>query len=141
MKSVLVFLALSGSAMAQSIALFAPAPNTTVTAGSDLVIDIEKKPSLSGPKDVSVAIGLRSCGENCSAVAAFGGLGQVLFQGDYNPQLTPGSGSSAGFQNYTVTIPASTPKGPALLVVAHFFLGGAAFVPASEIINTTIIVD
>ncbi|KAH9857114.1 hypothetical protein C2E23DRAFT_856622 [Lenzites betulinus] len=141
MKFALVFLALAGSAMAQSIALFAPAANTAVAAGSDLLVDIEKLPGLSGPTDVSVAIGLRSCGNDCSTIVPANGLGQLLFQGYYKPQLTPGSGSSAGFQNYTVHIPVSAPKGPAALIVAHFFLGGAALAPGFEVVSTNIVVQ
>lgn len=43
MKSALVFLALAGSALAQGVAIFAPAVDAPVTAGSDLVVDVEKK--------------------------------------------------------------------------------------------------
>ncbi|KAI0636742.1 hypothetical protein C8Q77DRAFT_522015 [Trametes polyzona] len=140
MKAALVFLAFAGSALAQGIAIFAPSVNATVSAGSDLLVDVEKKPGLSGPSDVSVVIGLRSC-DDCTAVAASGGVGQVLFKGDYDPQLVPGSGSSAGFQNYTITVPSATPKGPAVLTVGHFFLGGAALVPGAESVSTTIIIQ
>ena len=43
MRSTLVFLALASSAFAQSIAIFAPSANATVAAGSNLVVDVEKK--------------------------------------------------------------------------------------------------
>ncbi|KAI0362378.1 hypothetical protein OH77DRAFT_1491776 [Trametes cingulata] len=141
MKFALVFLALVGSALAQSITIFAPSANTTVAAGSSLVVDVEKKPGLSGPTDVSVVIGLQSCGADCKATASSGAVGVPLFKGDYSPQITPGSGSSAGFQNYTVQVPSTLAKGPAVLTVAHFFLGGAALVPGTETVHTTIIVQ
>lgn len=48
----------------------------------------------------------------------------MLFKGNYDPQIVAGSGSSAGFQNFTVSIPSATPKGPALLNIGHYFLGG-----------------
>ncbi|KAI0372890.1 hypothetical protein BV20DRAFT_938800 [Pilatotrama ljubarskyi] len=141
MKFAFAFLALAGSALAQSITIFAPSANTTVTAGSNLVVDVEKKPGLSGPSDVSVVIGLQTCPSDCETTAASGSIGAPLFKGNYDPQLTPGSGSSAGFQNYTVQIPATMPKGTAMLSVAHFFLGGAALVPGVETVHTTIIVQ
>lgn len=46
MKSALVFLGLVGCALAQSVAIFAPAANAPVAAGSDLVVDVEKKVSI-----------------------------------------------------------------------------------------------
>ncbi|KAL7283582.1 hypothetical protein ACG7TL_003017 [Trametes sanguinea] len=180
MKFALVFLALAGSALAQSpsIAIFAPSANTTVAAGSNLVVDIEKlvstlrtgcasysysfqllQPGLSGPSDVSVVIGLRTCGADCQAIAATGSVGAPLYKGDYSPQVVPGSGSTAAFQNYTVQVPATMPKGPALLAVGHFFLAGvsqaslycerdnadedvqAALTPGSETVYTTVIVQ
>ncbi|KAI9070021.1 hypothetical protein FKP32DRAFT_1599540, partial [Trametes sanguinea] len=124
-----------------SIAIFAPSANTTVAAGSSLVVDIEKLPGLSGPSDVSVVIGLRTCGADCQSIAATGTVGAPLYKGDYSPQVVPGSGSSAAFQNYTVQVPATMPKGPALLAVGHFFLAGAALAPGSETVYTTVIVQ
>ncbi|KAH9901579.1 hypothetical protein C8Q73DRAFT_832994 [Cubamyces lactineus] len=141
MKSTLVFLALASSAFAQSIAIFAPSANTTVTAGSNLVVDVEKKPGLSAPSDVSVVIGLRTCGTDCEAIASTGTVGAPLLKGDYSPQVVSGSFSTMAFQNYTVQVPATTPKGPALLAVAHFYLGGAALAPGVETVYTTIIVQ
>ncbi|EIW60107.1 uncharacterized protein TRAVEDRAFT_35836 [Trametes versicolor FP-101664 SS1] len=138
MKSALVFLGLVGCALAQSVAIFAPAADASVTAGSDLLVDVEKKPGLSGTTSVSVVIGLTPCRGDCSAITTTGGIGQVLFKGNYDPQIVAGSGSSAGFQNFTVTIPSATPKGPALLNIGHYFLGGAALVPGAESVNTTI---
>ena len=75
---------------------------------------------------MSVVIGLRTCGTDCEAIASTGTVGAPLFKGDYSPQTIPGSFSTAAFQNYTVQVPATTPKGPALLSVAHFFLGGVS---------------
>lgn len=46
MKSALVFLGLVGCALAQSVAIFAPAADASVTAGSDLIVDVEKKVSI-----------------------------------------------------------------------------------------------
>ncbi|KAI0672989.1 hypothetical protein C8Q78DRAFT_692010 [Trametes maxima] len=142
MKASFVFLAFVGSALAQSVAIFSPSADAAVTAGDNLIVDIERRPGLSGPSPVSVVIGLKSCGTTgCGALPVSGGVGAPLYKGNFDPQLVPGSGSSARFQNFTVQVPSTTPKGQALLTVVHYFLSGAALAPGFETVNTTITVQ
>ncbi|KAI0647285.1 hypothetical protein C8Q79DRAFT_925852 [Trametes meyenii] len=150
MKAYFVFLAFVGSALAQSITIFSPSADTTVTAGNSLVVDIERKPGLSGPSSVSVVIGLKPCGTlGCRALSVPSGVGTPVFMGGFNPQSVPGSGSTARFQNFTIQVPPTFPKGQALLTVAHFFLGGvgtmifekAALAPGFETVDTAIIIQ
>jgi hypothetical protein len=54
-------------------------------------------------------------------------MGNVLYAGGYNPQFNPSDPESQPFQNFTVTIPAYLPAGPATLGVAHFSLIGVSF--------------
>jgi hypothetical protein len=56
--------------------------------------------------------------------------GDILYNGPFNPQIQntgipTGQGPPTAFlQNFTLTIPASTPAGPMSLNVAHFDLVG-----------------
>lgn len=82
---------------------------------------------------MSVAIGLQSCADdaaegNCSGDGTDNQIGRILTFGPYAPKSVPGT---LGFaQNYTVTVPADFPKGPAALSVAHFFCLGSQTVRA-----------
>lgn len=76
---------------------------------------------------MSIAIGLLSCANdategNCSGDGADSQIGRILTFGPYAPKSVPGTFGLV--QNYTVTVPANFPKGPAALSVAHYFLLG-----------------
>jgi hypothetical protein len=83
--------------------------------------------SLTGSTELAVAIGLQSCPKNhCVPADEMLGTAQ-LYHGDFNPQyheyyLPP-------YENFTVTIPASTPKGMAVVAVAHAALVGVCSSP------------
>ena len=51
-------------------------------------------------------------------------MGTLLWKGDYDP--IPRDGSGTRFQNWTVEVPPSMSPGPAVLKVAHFYLGGVS---------------
>ena len=61
----------------------------------------------------------------CQAISSAQMLGDVLFHGAYDPVLKIGTGDL--FQNYTLQVPATMATGPALLIVAHFYLLGVCF--------------
>ncbi|KAI0672977.1 hypothetical protein C8Q78DRAFT_690734 [Trametes maxima] len=140
MKSVLSFLALAAAASAQSVTILAPKANTSLSPGSTFVVDVDKPDTLSPSYDVSVAIGLQSCAStSCSTLASSGILGNILFAGDFSPQLQPNS--SHVFQNFTVQVPSTFQSGPAVLFLVHFYLLGAGATPAIETLNTSVIVQ
>ncbi|KAI0372902.1 hypothetical protein BV20DRAFT_1050328 [Pilatotrama ljubarskyi] len=140
MKAVITALSLVALAFAQSVTILSPAPGTTLSAGESFVVDIDKADSLSPSYDVSVAIGLQSCGETpCSQLASAGILGNVLHAGDFTPQLRPNS--SHLFQNYSVQVPSTMQTGPAVLTVGHFYLLGAGASPVVETVNATIVIQ
>ncbi|KAI0362389.1 hypothetical protein OH77DRAFT_1416647 [Trametes cingulata] len=140
MKVAITALSFAAAAFAQSVTILSPAPGTILSPGSTFVVDVDKPDTLSPSYDVSVAIGLESCGETpCSQLASAGILGTVIHAGDYTPQLRPNS--SHLFQNFTVQVPSAMQTGPAVLTVGHFYLLGAGASPAVETINTTVVIQ
>ncbi|CDO72939.1 hypothetical protein BN946_scf185002.g124 [Trametes cinnabarina] len=140
MKRVFAILSLTAVTLAQRVKIVSPTVNTTLSPGDSFVVDIDKADSLSPSYDVSVAIGLESCGTTpCATLASAQILGDVLFSGDFSPQLRP-NGSDV-FQNYTVQVPPSMASGPAVLSVAHFYLLGAGATPSVDMFNTTVIIE
>ncbi|KAH7882660.1 hypothetical protein F5I97DRAFT_1832311 [Phlebopus sp. FC_14] len=121
------------SAFAQSTQLNYPPPGSTVTAGSDITVQVGMGGYPENIDVVSIVIGLIPCnGGQCSPPNEF--LGTVLYQGPYNPQ--PGN----YFENYTVTVPQSFPAGEASLGVINFFLVGATYEPVFDFLNETLTV-
>ncbi|KAJ8453895.1 hypothetical protein ONZ51_g13341 [Trametes cubensis] len=140
MKTIYAVLFFVVAALAQSVTILSPTINTTLSPGDNFVVDVDKPDSLSPSYDVSVAIGLQSCGAApCAALASAGILGNILYTGDYRPQLRPNS--SDVFQNYTVQVPSTMATGPALLTVARFYLLGAGASPVIQTVNTTLIIQ
>ncbi|KAI8989671.1 hypothetical protein BD414DRAFT_536065 [Trametes punicea] len=138
-KALLAILLLAVTALAQRVTLLAPAFNSPLSPGQNFTVDVDKPDSLSPSYDVSVAIGLQSCGTApCEALASAGILGNILYTGDYTPQLRPNSSDVS--QNYTVQVPSTMASGPAILTVAHFYLLGAGATPAYDTVNTTVII-
>ncbi|KIK81054.1 hypothetical protein PAXRUDRAFT_205440 [Paxillus rubicundulus Ve08.2h10] len=85
--------------------------------------------------EISVAIGLQSCPDgSCNPTNEY--LGTILYQGPYTPQPS-GVGTNL-FQNFTVTIPSSTPSGQAILGVANFYLDGTGYTPNLNVVNETL---
>ncbi|KAI0632536.1 hypothetical protein C8Q77DRAFT_1060575 [Trametes polyzona] len=142
-KIIVAIAAFVAGAVAQNVVIAAPAPFTTVSAGESIVVDVDRVPSLTGSRDVAVAIGIRTCvglapTGTCDRIDTSEDLGTPLFSGLYDPQPV-GNGHSDLFQNYTVTIPDFLPEGPAVLSVAHFGLV-IDIVPFLEVVNTTVII-
>ncbi|KAH7929596.1 hypothetical protein BV22DRAFT_974682, partial [Leucogyrophana mollusca] len=135
---------LSGAALAQNVYIAAPPDGTTVSPGSDVVIDIQRPNSLSASEEVAVVIAIQSCATGpCTPPSE--SLGMILYNGRYNPQVpSQPSGPNAGFQqpsqNFTVQIPSSMRNGSALLTVTHLALIGAGPAPWMEYKNVSLTV-
>ncbi|KAL7283590.1 hypothetical protein ACG7TL_003025 [Trametes sanguinea] len=142
MKTIFAILSLAGVALAQRVKIVSPAIGTVLSPGDSFVVDVDKADTLSPSYDVSVAIGMESCGTEpagCAPITTAQILGNVLFSGDFSPQLRPNS--SDVFQNYTVQVPASIPSGPAVLTLAHFYLLGAGATPTVDMTNVTLLIQ
>jgi len=126
--------------VAQTADIGAPADMTEVPAGSNFTAMIERPDSLTGSTEIAVVIGLLTCPEECPTPAQE--MGTILYNGPFDPQFTtaPGTGALPPHQNFTLTVPASFPKGNAQMGVAHFALVGASEFPFLETLNTTIVI-
>ncbi|KAJ6493999.1 hypothetical protein C8R47DRAFT_1118009 [Mycena vitilis] len=128
---------LAASAYGQRAFIGAPADGTSVTAGSNITVELDRPDTLTGSTEVAVIIGFFSCtstGSVCPGPSE--ALGTILYNGPYDPEFQPGP--KPPYQNFTVTIPPSAPKGKAQLGVAHFSLVGASEVPILETLNVTL---
>ncbi|KAJ7769220.1 hypothetical protein DFH07DRAFT_769116 [Mycena maculata] len=131
------------TAFAQTADIGAPAPGTTVTAGSNLTVEVDRPDSLTGSTEVAVVIGFLSCvpfPDGCPPASDI--LGDILYDGSYDPQFhTNVTPTKPPYQNFTVTIPASAEAGTAQISVAHFSLVGAGPFPFLETLNVTVNVN
>ncbi|KAL3440652.1 hypothetical protein BJX65DRAFT_314602 [Aspergillus insuetus] len=114
-------LALAVTAVAQNVFITAPAEGTEIAAGSDLVVQVIQPGTQSSHVNIGLAIGLQPCPpeEFCYPVSSV--LGYALYAGAFDPVYNP---IGSPYQNFTVTIPERTIKGPAMLGVAHAGLVG-----------------
>ncbi|KAJ6544484.1 hypothetical protein B0H19DRAFT_1309990 [Mycena capillaripes] len=135
LASLTLSAALATTAFAQTISIQAPVDGTAVQAGSIITVEVIQHSSPTDLVQVALAIGL---GIPNSAPA----IGNILYNGPFNPQLQntgiPTGPPIASLQNFTVTIPASTPAGLMSLNVAHFDLIGASKIPNTETVNITL---
>ncbi|KAG6829732.1 hypothetical protein H0H92_003691 [Tricholoma furcatifolium] len=106
-------------AVAQGNAITSPADGTTVSAGSNIVVQFTRYDGLLTPYEIGIAIGLEPCAQNsCPPPADI--IGDVLYTGPYKPVLHK---HGQMYKDYSVTIPDGI-SGLAQLNVAHFFLIG-----------------
>ncbi|KAJ7143723.1 hypothetical protein C8R44DRAFT_864760 [Mycena epipterygia] len=120
-SSLLVSAALAGSALAQSIAIGAPASGTTVTAGSNITVQVVHPLPVPTPgsAEASIIIGFLASSSSSNQI------GNILYDGPYNPVIHitgPGPANKAPFEDFTVTIPATASAGSAQLSVTHLNL-------------------
>ncbi|TBU42877.1 hypothetical protein BD309DRAFT_991377 [Dichomitus squalens] len=142
-NSLLVLASFVAAVAAQGVKIVAPAANTTLTLGETFVIDVERPDSLTGSRDVSVAIGLLSCVDRapsgtCDDIDSAWMMGDILYAGPYHPVAPVGTNE---YENFTVTVPGDFQPGPAVLAVAHFALVGELFWPYLEVLNETIFIE
>ncbi|KAJ7202018.1 hypothetical protein GGX14DRAFT_463557 [Mycena pura] len=131
---------LAASAFAQTVGIGAPADGATVHPGKTLTVEVDRPDTLTGSTEIAIVIGFQSCTgfpAGCPPPADL--MGTILFNGPYDPEFhTDVTPSKPPYQNFTVTIPASAPKGPAQLNLAHFALVGASEFPFLETRNITL---
>ncbi|KAF7377905.1 hypothetical protein MSAN_00214200 [Mycena sanguinolenta] len=129
----------AATALAQAVDIGAPAAGTTVSAGSNITVEIDRPDSLTASTEVAVVIGFLSCGASgCPPPSET--LGTILYNGPYDPEFSnDGSGvNKPPHQNFTVTIPSSASSGPAQLGVIHLALVGLSETPLFETLNVTL---
>ncbi|RPD62825.1 hypothetical protein L227DRAFT_573347 [Lentinus tigrinus ALCF2SS1-6] len=120
----------------------APAEWTSVQPGESITVRVDRPGFQSSAEEVAVAIGFWPCGSSpCSNVGYLDEvLGNVVYNGPYDPEYHTGQPTSAQYQNFTVTVPSAFQPGQQIsLNVAHFTLIGAEFMPYMEVKNITLL--
>ncbi|KAJ7729797.1 hypothetical protein B0H16DRAFT_225176 [Mycena metata] len=128
---------LAATAFAQNIAIGSPADGSTVQAGSNISVEVDRPDTLTGSIEVAVVIAFLSCNGRPACPVASEVLGSILYNGPFNPQFVTGV-SRPPHQNFTVTVPSTVSSGPAQLAVSHFSLVGAGPFTFLETLNITL---
>ncbi|KAH0834196.1 hypothetical protein J3R83DRAFT_11508 [Lanmaoa asiatica] len=93
-KAALSLAFLAGSALAQSTQLTLPPPGSTLTAGSEILVQVGMGGYPENIDVVAIVIGLMPCyGGECFPASSF--MGDILYQGPYTPP------SGGYYANYT----------------------------------------
>ncbi|KLO10776.1 hypothetical protein SCHPADRAFT_502683 [Schizopora paradoxa] len=138
MKFVFATLAFAAAALAQRVAITFPNQGQNIPAGSSINVQVAEGDQLSSVKEIGIAVTLQHCQQNpCEDVED--DLGTIFYAGPYQPQFfTPPSPPGAPYQNFTINIASSFPKGPAVFSVSHAQLLGAGPFLFTEIANLTV---
>ncbi|KAF9260742.1 hypothetical protein L218DRAFT_932259 [Marasmius fiardii PR-910] len=132
--------ALIASVLAQRAEIGIPQDGAQVTAGSTVTVRIDRPNFQSSTQEVAIVLGFQPC-PSSPCHAASDGVGEILYTGPYNPVFETPTSSLPPYQNFSLTIPASTPKGAAQLSLTHFSMIGASRVPFLEVkaVNVTVV--
>ncbi|GJE91612.1 hypothetical protein PsYK624_077620 [Phanerochaete sordida] len=124
MKYTAVIAAFAATALAQGINIAAPAPNSSVFPGQFITVEVDRPTPLSSLAEVALVLSMERCSSNgCSSNV----LGQILYNGPYNPQHHPEAGvGKPPHQNFSIPVPTSLAPGDTVsLIATHFDLIGA----------------
>jgi len=137
-RSLLLSALLATTALAQRVQIGYPADQSTIRAGTNITVEVDRPNFQSSAQEVAIVIGIRSCFSG-PCLPPTDGIGSVLYSGPYNPQYAiPIVPAKPPHQNFTVFIPSSVPQGTAQLNLAHFSLIGAGLEPFFETTNITL---
>ncbi|KAJ7202019.1 hypothetical protein GGX14DRAFT_156330 [Mycena pura] len=125
LTSLVLSAALVASAFAQIVHISAPADGATVHAGDEITVEVDQPDSLSSSTPIAIVFGFQPCGTSQgSCTLPLEGMGTtILYNGPFKPAFH--NDGKEPSQNFTFTIPATAPTGPAQLNLAHFQLMGA----------------
>ncbi|KAF8218108.1 hypothetical protein K438DRAFT_1555854, partial [Mycena galopus ATCC 62051] len=93
---------LVSDALAQVIRIGSPVNGTSVKAGSNITVEIQKPDTLTSSVEVVIVIGFVSCGST-PCPSPMDRVGDVLYNGPFHPAFHSGGGLP--YQNFIVTIP------------------------------------
>ncbi|KAE8161896.1 hypothetical protein BDV40DRAFT_266592 [Aspergillus tamarii] len=136
MKAPYFIAFLAAAVSAQNAFIGLPKKDQEITAGENLVVQVQRPNSLTGSKEMGVAIGVASCASN-PCMAPKDTLGTLLYNGPFKPEYHDNLGP---YENFTVTIPDSIAKGDAQINVAHVAIVGASAWPYLDLLNQTVVV-
>ncbi|KAJ4491512.1 hypothetical protein C8J55DRAFT_282245 [Lentinula edodes] len=131
--------ALTHMALAQNVFIGQPADGSTISAGSNLTVRIDRPDTLSGSTEVALVMGIWPC-NNFPCPGPSNIIGTILYNGPYKPQFSVPSNSLPPHENFTVSIPEGFVKGVTQFGVAHVALIGAGQAPFLETLNATLVI-
>ncbi|KAJ4482014.1 hypothetical protein J3R30DRAFT_3699343 [Lentinula aciculospora] len=135
----ITLLAFTQTVLAQNVIVGLPTDESTVPAGSNLTVRIDRPDTLSGSTEVALVMGISPCGSlPCPGPSNI--LGTILYNGPFNPQFSIPSNSLPPHENFTVSIPEGFVKGRTQFGVLHVSLIGAGLAPFLETLNTTLMI-
>ncbi|EIW74042.1 hypothetical protein CONPUDRAFT_86030 [Coniophora puteana RWD-64-598 SS2] len=128
----------AAAALAQNVIITLPTEGQSVTAGSNITVDVERPEQLTGFDQVALIISMTSCASGaCLPMAE--GLDIILYNGAFNPvEPNPNPAHQQPNQNFTVAIPAALQKGEALIGVTQIALVSASLALWVEYQNVTV---
>ncbi|EKM60344.1 uncharacterized protein PHACADRAFT_23720 [Phanerochaete carnosa HHB-10118-sp] len=138
MKYFTVVAALAATGLAQSIVISTPAANSTVSAGQPITVEVDKQNTLTGSIEVALVLSIVPCpADGCTdpSYNPSDDLGQIFYNGAYNPQSQPGAPQKPPHQNFTVQVPTSFTSGENVALIAtHLNLVGAGPEPVLQVL-------
>ncbi|KAI0363432.1 hypothetical protein BV20DRAFT_144836 [Pilatotrama ljubarskyi] len=142
MKSILVLAALALSALAQQAQIVSPAPGSTITAGSEVTIEVHQDEAATDDVQVAVILGIRGCpsGDCTGFDPADFGMGTLIYHGVFDPQRDPTQPQKGLFQDFTFQVPDFL-SGSTLLSLAHLQAVGAVKIPTFNVSSIVVNVD
>ncbi|GJE91630.1 hypothetical protein PsYK624_077800 [Phanerochaete sordida] len=116
MKYIAILAAFAATALAQGINIAAPAANSQVYRGEWITVEVDKEQPTAPTTEVALVLSMARCpSSGCSA----GSLGQILYNGPYNPQDE--HDGKLPYQNFSVPVPTSFSVGDQVALIATRF--------------------
>ncbi|EKM52099.1 uncharacterized protein PHACADRAFT_165414 [Phanerochaete carnosa HHB-10118-sp] len=139
MKYFAVITALAATCLAQNIVINIPAANSTVSPGQWVTVEVDKPGAQSPSTEVALVLSMAPCpsvGCTDPSYNPSNQLGQILYNGPYNPQYHPETGvGKPQYQNFSIEVPTSFTSGENIALIAtHINLIGAGPEPALQVL-------
>ncbi|KAM5541853.1 hypothetical protein V8D89_004582 [Ganoderma adspersum] len=127
MKTFLVIISLAASAFAQLASIVSPTNGSTITAGSQLTVDVHQDGAATDDVQIAIVLGLASClNTPCTEVVpGQDGVGTILLKSLFDPQRDPSLPQEGLHQNFTMVVPENVLTGPSILSLTHLQMVGA----------------
>ncbi|KAF7797680.1 hypothetical protein EIP86_011083 [Pleurotus ostreatoroseus] len=134
MKYFFALAALVASAVAQRLSILEPTPNSNISSNSNFVVELHQAQSLSDIDQVSVVIALTPCYDVCDDPSQWG-LGQVIYNGPFNPQYNSSFPQKGLYQDFTFQLQDGWPTVETVVSVSHLVNIGAERIPSFDYSN------
>ncbi|KIP06184.1 hypothetical protein PHLGIDRAFT_36040 [Phlebiopsis gigantea 11061_1 CR5-6] len=140
MKVFAVLASLVAACLAQNVAISAPPGNSTIFPGEWITVEVDKPNALSPSTEVALVLSIARCpayGCTSPQYDPSSILGNILYNGPYNPQYHPEDPikGKPQYQNFSVEIPPTLTAGEQVaLIGTHLNLIGAGPEPYLQVL-------